>query len=574
MNHDLMREARIARRPFALTVLFQAAIGLTILLQAAALSRIIDAAFLRRAPLADLWGVLIALAVVIGARAALNGAAVYTAAILAATVKADLRRRLLNHLFRLGPAYTSGERTGELAITATEGIETLDAFFRDYLPALFIAALVPLLILLVVLPTDWPTFITLLLTAPLIPIFMMLIGRAAGALAKQQYHVLGRLSAHFLDVMQGLNTLKMFNRSRFQLQTIRQVTGEFRTATMDVLRVAFLSALALELLATVSVAIVAVEIGLRLIEGRIEFVNALFLLVIAPEFYQPLRTLGAKFHAGTESAAAAARLYDVLRTPLPPPPADPVPLPAALPMDIRFEAVRFTYAGAQTPALDGLSFEIRAGQRVALVGASGAGKSTTASLLLGFLRPDSGEITVGGVPLHCIDPDVWREQVAWVPQRPYLFNASIAENIRLGRPDAPLEAVIRAAEAAGAHGFISRLPGGYDAPCGERGLALSGGQAQRIALARAFLRDAPLLILDEATANLDAETEAALQTALSRLLANRTALIIAHRLKTVINADQIVVLDGGQAVQIGTHAALMSESGPYRHMIAAHGGVL
>lgn len=574
MNRDLMREVRIARRPFTLTVFFQAAIGLTIILQAAALSRIIDAAFLRRAPLADLWGILFALAIVIGVRAALNGAAVYTAAHLSATIKADLRRRLFTHLFRLGPTYTGGERTGELATTATEGIETLDAFFRDYLPALFIAALVPLLILLTTLPIDLLTFVVLALTAPLIPLFMMLIGRAAGALAKQQYHVLGRLSAHFLDVMQGLNTLKMFNRSRHQFQTIRRVTGEFRTATMEVLRVAFLSALVLELLATVSVAIVAVEIGLRLIEGRIDFANALFLLVIAPEFYQPLRTLGAKFHAGTESAAAAARLYTVLRTLPPESPAEFVPLPAALPMDIRFEGVRFTYPGTETPALDGLSFEIRAGQRVALVGASGAGKSTAAALLLGFLRPDSGTITVGGVPLPHTDPDEWRARVAWVPQRPYLFNASILENIRLGRPDAPSEAVMQAAESAGAHAFISRLPGGYDAPCGERGLSLSGGQAQRIALARALLRDAPLLILDEATANLDAETEAALESALSRLLENRTALIIAHRLKTVINADQIVVVKGGRAVQIGSHAALMSEPGPYRNMIAAHGGIL
>ncbi|MCC6805551.1 MAG: thiol reductant ABC exporter subunit CydD, partial [Anaerolineae bacterium] len=362
-------------------------------------------------------------------------------------------------------------------------------------------------------------------------------------------------------------TLRLFNRSRHQIDTIARFSGEFRAATMGVLRVAFLSALALEMLATLSVAIVAVEIGLRLIDGGIGFEQALFLLIIAPEFYQPLRTLGARFHTGTEASAAASRIFDVLETPLPTAPVDPQTVPSNL--HIRYENVAYAYDGGDRPALDGLSFEIAPGERVALVGASGGGKSTAAALLLRFLSPDSGRITVDGIDLANLNADDWRKRIAWVAQSPYLFNASAADNIRLGSPDAPLDAVIAAARAAEAHDFIAALPQGYDTVLGERGSRLSGGQAQRIAIARAFLRDAPLLVLDEMTAYLDAATEAAVQTALRRLLTGRTALVIAHRLHTIRDVDRIVVVDAGRAVETGTHADLLATHGAYRALVAA-----
>jgi len=317
------------------------------------------------------------------------------------------------------------------------------------------------------------------------------------------------------------------------------------------------------MLATLSVAIVAVEIGLRLLAGGIGFEQALFLLVIAPEFYLPLRALGAKFHAGTEGKAAAERLFAVLDMPISVEARHVVPLPSNL--DIRFEDLHYAYG--DRPALDGLSFALEAGQRVALVGASGSGKSTTAALLLRFIAPDSGRIRVGDLDLQAIPPDEWRARIGWVSQSPYLFNATIAENIRLSKPEASDDELIAAARAASAHDFIEALPQGYATVCGERGQRLSGGQAQRIAIARAFLRDAPLLILDEATANLDPETEAEIDAAITRLMAGRATLMIAHRLKTVVRADRIVVLEAGRAVEQGTHAALLAASGVYRRLV-------
>jgi ATP-binding cassette subfamily C protein CydD len=567
MDKRLFTELRTARRAFRFTIALNIAAALVILAQAALLSRVINRVFLEHASLTDVGPLLAVLLSAVILRALLNGGSTIAAAQVAIRIKTDLRRRLMAHLTALGPAYTSNERSGELVVTVTEGIERLDAYFRDYLPALWISVLVPVAILIVVFPMDTLTFLVLLITAPLIPLFMALIGMAAGAVARRQYSELGRLSAHFLDVMQGLTTLKLFNRSRYQLQTIARMTDEFRQATMGILRLAFLSAFMLEMLATLSVAIVAVEIGVRLLNGGIPFKQALFLLVIAPEFYLPLRTLGAKFHAGTEGMAAAARIFDVLDTPPPKPIFPTVDVPSSL--SVCFENVHFVYQAGR-PALNDITFTVQPGQRVALVGESGGGKSTVAALLLRFIAPESGRITIEGVDLSAMDAEAWRAQIAWVSQSPYLFNASLADNIRLGQPDAPMERVIAAARAAEAHDFIMRLPDGYNTRCGERGLRLSGGQAQRIAIARAFLKDAPLLILDEVTANLDPANETAITATLRRLLAGRTALIIAHHLNTIVDADTIIVLEAGQIVELGSHETLLQVDGPYRRLFESY----
>jgi thiol reductant ABC exporter CydD subunit len=489
---------------------------------------------------------------------------------VASRVKIDLRQRLTAHLLALGPTYARGERTGELTHTAVEGVEALDAYFGQYLPQLALAALIPLTILIFVFPIDLLSGLVLLLTAPLIPVFMLLIGNLADALTKRQWASLSHMSAHFLDVLQGLTTLKLLGRSREQLRIIAEISERYRQTTLGVLRVAFLSALVMEWAATLSTAVVAVEIGLRLLYGHLPFEEAFFILLLAPEFYLPLRLLGVRFHAGIAGVAAAQRIFEVLDEAKIEPRAK---AKADLHPDlhIHFADVHYAYDDGQRAALKGFSCQISSGQKVALVGPSGAGKSTVVHLLLRFIEPERGGITVNGSPLADLPATIWRQQVAWVPQNPYLFFATVAENIRLADPEAALEAVIHAAQQAHAHEFIQALPQGYDTLVGERGARLSGGQVQRIALARAFLRDAPLLILDEATSNLDPLHETLLHQALERLMQGRTVLVIAHRLNTVYRADQILVLQGGRVVEAGTHAALMERDGLYRRMVTAHG---
>ncbi len=572
MDKRLLGEARLARFAFLATVGLSFLGGLFVIGQAFLLSRIINRVFLEGATQSGLGSLFVWLLGAIGLRA-LNQVGIQVAAAeVAIRIKQTLRRRLMAHLLQLGPVYTQQERSGELALTITDGIEALDSFFRDYLPALFIALLIPLTILLVVVPIDLLTFVVLLVTAPLIPIFMVLIGKAAGSLANSRYAQLSQMSAHFLDVMQGLTTLKLFNRSRAQIKIIAQMTDRYRQSTLAVLRVAFLSAFTLELLATISVAVVAVEIGLRLLYGRLPFEQALFLLVIAPEFYMPLRQLGAKFHAGRDGTAAAERIYTILNAPLPEPEGG-----TAVPHfnQIRFENVSVTFGTDERPALDRFSLTINKGERVALVGATGSGKSTVANLLLRFVTPTNGRLQLinqtENIPLSQIDAKQWRAQIGWVPQRGYLFNMSVADNIRLGRADATEAQIMAAAQAANAHTFIQALPQGYKTILGENGTRLSGGQAQRIALARALVRSAPIYIFDEATANLDTDNERVIQQNLAALTANATVLIIAHRLETIRQVDKIVVLDNGRIVESGTHQELLKRQGAYFQLLHAFG---
>ncbi len=647
--HDkrLLQLARAQRLPLLLTVACGLGGCLVIITQAHLLAQVIDRAFLGHSALAGVGGLLGILLLAALVRAGLAWGAEVAAQRTASQVKQQVRIRLLARLLALGPAFVRGERTGELVNTATRGIEELDAWFSQLLPQAALAMLAPVAILCAVFPIDPLSGLVLLLTAPLIPIFMALIGSLAGSLSRRQWVSLSRMSAHFLDVLQGLTTLKLFGRSQRQTKIIARISDDYRRATMRVLRVAFLSALVLELVATVSTAVVAVEVGLRLLAGTLTFGRALFVLLLAPEFYQPLRALGARYHAAMSGTSAADRIFAVIGTgedhredgedegsgrtearrpmkelynlqrTLPggrgrrlkaapkwpasrearlrglaaqarplhtvkvhdgggnPGPAQGVAtstvLPSVVSQDICLVDVAFTYPGGQAPALDGVTCEIAGGMITALVGPSGAGKSTLANLLLRFQLPDAGRILVGGVSLDEIGDAAWREQIAWVPQRPHLFHTTVAENIRLARPDAPLEAVIAAARAAEAHDFIQALPQGYETPVGEHGARLSGGQVQRIALARAFLRAAPLLICDEATSHLDPESEALVTGALRRLAAGRTVLIIAHRLSTVCDADRILVLDHGRVVAAGTHETLLATDPLYRSLVLAHG---
>jgi ATP-binding cassette, subfamily C, bacterial CydD len=572
-DRRLLQQAWGGRLLLGLAILLGSLGGLVLVLQAIVTSRIVAGVFLSGQTLEEVRVDLVRLLVLGLARAALTWGSEVAAHNVAAGVKHRLRQRLTRKLFALGPAYVRGERSGELSNTIVEGTETLEAYFSQYLPQLAMAALVPITILGFIFPLDLLSALVLLLTAPLIPLFMILIGDVAGRLTRRQWTSLSRLSAHFLDVLQGLTTLKLLGASRAQTETIARIDDQFRKTTLSVLRVAFLSALVLELVATISTAVVAVEVGLRLLYGRLAFGQAFSVLLLAPEFYLPLRLLGARFHAGMTGVEAGKRIFQVLDMPARPwLPGHAGPRVTDLHRNIRFDDVHFAYDDGERDALRGVTFDVPAGQRIAVIGPSGAGKTTIANLLLRFILPDRGLITVDGTDMQSLDPTSWRTQLAWVPQNPYLFNASVEENIRLARPDAPHEDVVAAAELAQAHAFIQELPQGYGTPVGERGARLSAGQAQRLALARAFLKDAPFLILDEATANLDPETQSEIQVALTRLMEGRTALIVAHRLGTVRVADSILVMAGGRIIESGTHEALMAAGGLYRRMMAANRG--
>ncbi|MEW1749354.1 thiol reductant ABC exporter subunit CydD [Streptomyces angustmyceticus] len=487
-----------------------------------------------------------------------------------AAAKSELRMRLVERAARLGPGAVTGRtdtaaqaaeppgsgegvrkgagpaagagtlemRTGELTTLATRGIDALDDYFARYLPQLGLAVVVPLAVLARIVTGDWISALTIVLTLPLIPLFMVLIGWATQARMDRQWRLLARLSGHFLDVVEGLPTLKVFGRAKAQAAAIRAITGAYRRATLRTLRIAFLSSFALELLATISVALVAVGIGMRLVHGELDLSTGLMVLVLAPEAYLPLRQVGAQYHAAAEGLAAAEEVFAVLETPLRTPGTAAAPEGTALAV----EDLVVRHPGRSADSLPATSFEVRSGETVALVGPSGAGKSTLLSVLLGFTEPYAGRALVDGRDIASLSPDSWRQRIAWVPQHPHLFAGTIAENVRLARPDADDAAVRAALGDAGALDFVDALPDGTATRLGESGAGLSAGQRQRLALARAFLADRPILLLDEPTANLDGASEEAIVAAVRRLAVGRTVLLVVHRPALLAVADRVVRL--------------------------------
>ncbi|MFE3763490.1 thiol reductant ABC exporter subunit CydD [Streptomyces sp. NPDC059104] len=463
-----------------------------------------------------------------------------------AAVKSELRGRLLERAADLGPGRLDGHRTGSLVALATRGVDALDDYFSRYLPQLGLAVVVPVAVLARIVTEDWVSAAIIVVTLPLIPLFMILIGMATQNRMDRQWRLLSRLSGHFLDVVSGLPTLKVFGRAKAQAESIRSITDDYRRATMRTLRIAFLSSFALELLATLSVALVAVTIGMRLVHGELDLYTGLVILILAPEAYLPLRQVGAQYHAAAEGLAAAEQIFEVLETPAPAP-GGGAPVPADG-LRIEFDSVEVRYEGRSASSPGPVSFAVAPGECVALTGPSGAGKSTLLHVLLGFVTPTGGRVRIGDADLGALSLEQWRERVAWVPQRPHLFAGTIAENVRLARPGACDEAVEAALRDAGAWEFVSALPGGTRTPLGEGGVGLSAGQRQRLALARAFLADRPVLLLDEPTAALDGGTEAAVVEAVRRLAVGRTVLLVVHRPALLAVADRVVRVGEGAPV--------------------------
>ena len=487
----------------------------------------------------------------------------------AVRVKSGIRRKLYAHILRLGPAFAKGERTGELTTTATDGVERLEPYFARYMPQVILSVLIPVMVAAYIVSRDFTSAILLLATAPVIPVMMILVGGYTEDHTRRQWTALTRLGAHFLDALQGLPTLKAFGRAEDETERLARTGEEFRERTMKVLGFAFLSGLVLEFMTSAAIALLAVVLGVRLINDAITFEQAFLVLLLAPEFYRPLRELGVHRHAGMEGKAAAERIAEILETLLPETGGTPgYGLPSGG-LTVELSDVGFTHPDAGRRALDGVSMTLPAATITALVGRSGSGKSTLVDLLLRFLEPDSGSIRANGIPIAELSAEGWREHVALVPQRPHLFHGTVLENIRVARPDADRKEIEHAAGLAGAAGFIQALPHGYETGIGERGARVSGGEAQRIAIARAFLKDAPLLFLDEPTSSLDPESERLIREAMERLTRDRTTLIVAHRLNTVRGADCIHVLDGGRVVESGTHAGLISNGGAYSKLVGA-----
>jgi thiol reductant ABC exporter CydD subunit len=543
LNPRLLRYARATRAFLVVSVALGSLGALLIVAQAWLLADVVARAFIGGRGLAQLRTPLTVLLAVVVARALLAWAAELAASRSSARAKSQLRAALLERVPALS-SERSGEqrrRTGELAILATRGIDALDGYFSLYLPQLFLAVIVPVVVIVAVLAGDWISAAILALTIPLIPLFMALVGATTRERMDRQFQTLERLAGHFLDVVAGLPTLKVFGRARAQAASIREITERYRRAAMSTLRVTFLSSLILELVATIAVALVAVAIGLRLMDGHLDLRTALFALVLAPEAYLPLRRLGANYHASAEGMAAAERVFAVLESPV----AlrgtrTDCPDPALVGLAV--EGLRVSYPGRSEPALDGVSLTVQEGEVLALVGPSGCGKSTLLGVLLGLVTPERGSVRVAGVDLADLDLDAWRSRLAWVPQRPHLFHASIADNVRVGRRDASSEEVRAALADTELTDVVAGLPAGLDTILGDRGAGLSAGERQRLALARAFLRDAPLLLLDEPTASLDGHTEREIVRSIRRLARGRTVVLVAHRPALVAMADRVVSL--------------------------------
>ncbi|WP_406090639.1 thiol reductant ABC exporter subunit CydD [Kitasatospora purpeofusca] len=514
-------------------------------------------------------GPLVALGTVLALRALLAWARGALAQRAAAATKRDLRDRLTAHLRDTGPRRLAAGRHGETATLLTRGLDALDPYLTGYLPTMAATAVVPLVVVVRLGLADWTSALIVVITLPLIPVFGALVGLHTAQRTARQWRLLARLGGHFLDVVAGLPTLRAFGRERHQTRVVREMADAHRRATMRTLRVAFLSSLVLETVATLSVALVAVPVGLRLLDGALDLRTALVVLFLAPEAYLPLRAAGAAFHDSAEGIAVAERVFTLLDdadgtggtgdtrgagdTDLAAAPTarllvkapTPAPVPEARTARLRLDGVTVHHPDRAEPALADVSLTVHPGEHLALVGPSGAGKSTLLALLLGFVTPGAGRVLVDGTELAALDPDAWLAQVAWVPQRPHLFATTVADNIRLGRPDATDAEVRAAARAACADGFIAGLPQGYDTVLGEHGAGLSAGQRQRTALARAFLKDAPVLLLDEPTAHLDPESEAAVTRATAELMRGRTAIVVAHRTGLLPHADRILTVRAG-----------------------------
>ncbi|MDD2534696.1 MAG: thiol reductant ABC exporter subunit CydD [Eubacteriales bacterium] len=481
-------------------------------------------------------------------------------------LKKNIRQRLVDRFLQLGPVRLKSERMAVLCTVYQEGVDTIEPYYAEFIPQLVLTGLTLPLVLMVVFVHDWLSALLMLITAPLIPLFMVLIGKLSSAVSARQWRELKRLNGHFLDVLRGLKTLHLFGQAERQIGIVGSASDSFRKTTLGVLRVSFLSALTLELTATISTALIAVSLGVRLLYGQLDFHSAFLILLLAPEYYQPLRQFGAKFHTamGAKTATDAIQewLEPVAVVPLESPGVQPNDRTisidtSATPSALTLHQVSFAYLPGK-PVLNGLNLDIPAGQQIALTGPSGTGKSTLAALLLGFLRPDQGEVHVANQPIHVFDERSLGRQMAYLPQYSRLFPDTIFNNLKLGAPDLQVDTALHLLDELGLGAWIASLPLGLETKVGQGGQPISGGQAQRLGLARVLLQNTPILILDEPTSALDPETEFYINQTLAHYRPGKTILTIAHRLSTIQQSDRLICLEHGQIVFDGSPTTYLS----------------
>lgn len=565
IDKDLLRLTSKTKSSFITSIISGFIASIFTIFLAYYLAKSINLIFLGNKTLSEVSNYLVYFIVAAILKAILIWYEKYEIEIVIGDIKKNLREAINKILFEDKGEIISNKKSGEISNIVIKGVEALDSYFSEYLPQLFLSALTPLLILLFVFPIDILSGIVFLVTAPIIPLLMYLIGSSAEEINRKHWKSLSRMSGHFLDVLQGITTLKMFNRAKDEIKRIEEISNSFKSSTMKVLKIAFLSALVLELLSTLSIAIIAVEIGLRLMYGIMQFESALFVLILAPEFYLPLRQLGSRYHAGLEGLAAFKSIQEIL---------DKAKIGETLVKsklnfqngNIEFSKVSLNYENRNSIALNDISFTLEKGKTTAIVGESGSGKTTIINILMRFLEPNSGEISVGHNNLINISEEQWYNSVSWVSQNPHIFHKSIYENISIANENATEKEIIEAAKNSFIHDSIVKLKNGYHSIVGENGATLSGGEMQRIALARTFLNNAPIWLMDEPTSSIDSVYESDLLSSIKRLAKDKTVVIVAHRLNTILSADKIIVLEKGKIIGEGTHANLLAENKIYQNL--------
>ena len=522
--------------------------AVAVVVQAVALASVVDRSLLHHASLRSVTPTIVVVGLAILVRAVLHGAGDLSALRAADRVVATLRRQLLEHALALGPDWLSGERPGELSLTATRGLRSLHTYYSRYLPQAAAAAVIPLILLIWVATQDWLSFVVVVALVVAVPVTMIAFGREATRRSERQWRRLSSLAGRVLQLVEGLPTLRAFGREAQGRREVEAATEGVRSATMRTLRVAFLSALSMDMIAGFGVGFVAMVLGLRLLWGELGLQTAMAVLLVAPEIFIPLRRAGAEFHASTEGQAAAARVVEVLATPVPSSAIESASASAAADPEggdgsgLKIVGLGVRYDDRAEAALTGLSLQAQPGTRVALTGSSGAGKSTVLAALLRFVEPSDGTMTFGGTASTAQAVASWRSHFSWLPQHPHLFNATLAENLRLGAPDTSDEDLHRVLDAVGLADLLANLPAGLLTAVGHDGLTLSSGERQRVALARALLRPAPVLLLDEPTAALDQPTVARLAPAIEPWLSGRTVVVAAHEPLLLPHFDKVVVL--------------------------------